>query len=90
MRRSLPSMLSRQPRSPPTTASARRWQDEIAFALGDRRRHLAELDREGAAEAAAFLGQPFISLSWTPFTFASSARGCALMPMLRRPLQESW
>ena len=33
--------------------------------------------------------QPFISLSSTPFILASSARGCALMPMLRSPLQES-
>jgi hypothetical protein len=47
--------LIRQPRSPPTTASAPGGSDGVALALDDPRRHLAELDRKGAAEAAAFL-----------------------------------
>jgi hypothetical protein len=55
MRRSLPSMFSRQPRSPPTTACAPLASTLSHLRSGNRRRDLAELDREGAAETAALL-----------------------------------
>ena len=54
-RRSRPSMLSMQPRSPSTTASAPERRDMLAFVVREPRRDLAVFDREGSAEAAAGL-----------------------------------
>ncbi len=82
-------MFRRQPRSPPTTALA-----PLASTLLHLRSAIAAETSPNLTEKVPpkpqHSSQPSISLSWTPLTFASSARGCSLMPMLRRPVQESW
>src|SRR5258706_1258694 len=83
-RRKRPSMLSMQPRSPSTIASA-----PVASALS----HLLSASRVEIAPNLTAKVPPkpqhvsasFISLSLSPATFASSARGCVLIPISRSP-----
>ena len=77
-RRRRPSMLSMQPRSPSTTASAPRLLDVLALVVGEPRGDLAELDRERAAEAAARLRLGHFAAAARPGILASSARGWRL------------
>src|SRR5262245_13837312 len=88
-RRRRPSMLSRQPRSPRTTASA-----PLAAILAHLRSAIwVEISPNFTAKVPPKPQQvsaSFISFSASPGTRASRARGCALTPSSRRPEQESW
>ena len=82
-------MLSMQPRSPSTTASAP-LAAMCWHLLSARRDEISPNLIENVPPKPQQVSHSAISASFKPGTFASSARGCALTPISRSPAQQSW